>query len=77
MEHSRGLNVSTASKGRAFEHQIRELFRSAGFDVIRGAGSKGEFCGEKIDLVASKVTPENEYSVYLYLMGAQCKVRRR
>jgi len=42
--------MSSAVKGRRFEHEIRELFRQAGFSVIRGAGSKGEMLSE-VDLV--------------------------
>lgn len=69
--------MSKASKGRAFEHEIRELFRSAGYSVIRGAGSKGEMLDGKVDLVATKATPLNEFKVFLIVIGAQCKVRRR
>jgi Holliday junction resolvase len=69
--------MSTASKGRAFEHEIRELLRGAGFSVIRGAGSKGELLEEKVDLVATRMTRENEYRVWITLLGLQCKVRRK
>lgn len=69
--------MSTASKGRAFEHEVRHLLEAAGFSVIRGAGSKGELLGEKVDLVASKMTRENEYKVWITLLGLQCKVCRR
>lgn len=68
--------LSTASKGRAFEHQIRNLFREAGFSVIRGAASKGELLDEKVDLVASKQTRENEFTVFLTIVGVQCKVKK-
>jgi len=47
--------VSAASRGRALEQEVRELFRSAGWSVVRGAGSKEELDvdGElmKVDLV--------------------------
>ena len=69
--------MSHASKGRAFEHEIRELFRSAGYSVIRGAGSKGEFCDAKVDLVASRLTAQHEFKVYLTIVSAQCKVKKR
>lgn len=69
--------MSNASKGRAFEHEIRNLLRDAGFSVIRGAGSKGELLDEKVDLVATKLTRENEYVVYLGVIGVQCKVKKR
>jgi hypothetical protein len=67
--------MSAASKGRAFEHQIRDLFREAGFSVIRGAGSKGYMLDEKVDLVATKLTPQNKFSVYLTVVDVQCKVK--
>jgi Holliday junction resolvase len=67
--------VSAASKGRAFEHEVRDLFRKAGFSVIRGAGSKGEMLGERVDLVATKLTARNRYRIVLTPVGVQCKVR--
>jgi Holliday junction resolvase len=69
--------LSTATKGRRFEHEIRDLFRNAGFSVVRGAGSKGEMLEEKVDLVATKLTRENEFKCFLTLIGVQCKVRQR
>jgi Holliday junction resolvase len=68
--------VSAASKGRRFEHEIRELFRQAGFSVVRGAGSKGFMLEEKVDLVATKATKANQFKVLLTVVGAQCKVRK-
>ena len=59
--------MSTSSKGRAFEHEVRNLFRSAGFSVIRGAGSKGELFGEKVDLVATKRTRDTAYTAFSVL----------
>ena len=69
--------MSAAHKGRRFEHAIRELFRRAGYSVTRGAASKGELLGEKVDLIASKETRLNEFRVLLTLVGIQCKVRKR
>jgi Holliday junction resolvase len=68
--------MSNATKGRRFEHEIRELFRKAGFSVVRGAGSKGEMLEEKVDLVATKSTRRNRFTCFLTIVGAQCKVRR-
>jgi Holliday junction resolvase len=65
--------MSTAHVGRAFEYEIRNLFRDAGFSVVRGAGSKGEFCEEKVDLVASRLTRAKDQKVYLQVITAQCK----
>jgi len=67
--------MNTARKGRRFEHEIRELFRSAGFSVVRGAGSKGEFFGQKTDLVATRLTDETEYKIEIY--GMQLKAKKR
>jgi Holliday junction resolvase len=69
--------MSTASKGRTFEHEIKHMFEANGFSVMRGAGSKGEMLEEKVDLIATKLTPQNEFTVYLTLVGCQCKVRKR
>jgi len=68
--------MSTATKGRRFEHEIRELFRQAGFSVIRGAGSKGEMLQEKVDLVATKAPKASRFKVLLTVVGVQCKVKR-
>lgn len=68
--------MSTATKGRSFEHQIRQLFEQAGFSVIRGAGSKGELLEEKVDLVCSKETPQNKFTCFLTIVGVQCKCRK-
>jgi Holliday junction resolvase len=61
--------VSPASRGRALEHEVRELFRSAGWSVIRGAGSKGELDvdGEpmKVDLVCTKTTRDLERTPFV------------
>lgn len=67
--------MSTASRGRAFEHEIRDLFESVGFSVIRGAGSKGEMLQEKVDLVCTRETRDNKQKVFLVIIGVQCKVR--
>jgi len=67
--------MSGATKGRRFEHEVRELFQKAGFSVIRGAGSKGEILEEKVDLVATKRTRQNKFTCFLTIVGVQCKVR--
>lgn len=68
--------MNTAAKGRRFEHEVQHLLESAGYSVIRGAGSKGELFEEKTDLVATKATRENEFTVYVQVVGFQCKVKR-
>jgi Holliday junction resolvase len=67
--------MSRASKGRAFEHEVRDLFESVGFSVIRGAGSKGECLQEKSDLVCTRETRDNKQKVWLVIVAVQCKVR--
>jgi Holliday junction resolvase len=74
-----GKAMSTASKGRALEHAVRNLFQANGWAVLRGAGSKGQFdCGAgvvKPDLIASKCTAANKYEVQIVLL--QCKARKQ
>jgi hypothetical protein len=48
--------MSTATRGRAVEHEIRKAFVAQGWDSIRGAGSKGEFAEMKPDLVFTRKT---------------------
>ena len=67
--------MSTATKGRALEHYVRTLLRNDGWDVIRGAGSKGEVAGFKADLVATKWTDQTKRE--LYLVCIQAKVKKR
>lgn len=67
--------MSNYSRGRSLEHEIRKLFISAGYSVIRGAGSKGEALGFPSDLVASKYTDQNKREVWLAIM--QMKVKKR
>ena len=71
--------MSTASRGRALEHELRALLRAAGYSVIRGAGSKGETdlgAGPwKTDLLATKTTPGLERDIYI--VAVQCKLHRR
>ena len=57
--------MNTASRGRALEHEVRELFRQAGWSVVRGAGSKEELdvdCEPMIWLYESNPRP-GTYSV--------------
>lgn len=69
--------MSNASKGRAFEHEIRDLFEAQGYSVMRGAGSKGFFDSPdgkvKPDLIASK-TDRSKRVVQIILI--QCKVQK-
>jgi Holliday junction resolvase len=67
--------MSTASRGRAFEYEIRQLFERAGFSVMRGAASKGFFLREKVDLIASRETRDNKNVVTMIVVGIQCKAK--
>jgi Holliday junction resolvase len=67
--------VSKASKGRSFEHEVRDLFERAGFSVVRGAASKGEMLQEKVDLICTRETRSNKQKVLLLIVGVQCKIR--
>lgn len=62
-----------ANKGIVFEREIVKLFRDNGYDVIRGAGSKGEVFGIKADLVATKSTVKNKKTAVMVIV--QCKVQ--
>jgi len=80
--------MSTAIKGRNLEHYVRGVWKREGFDVIRGAASKGEGFGFKTDLLATlleleevtelnvvKQTGQTEYKLYMILI--QCKAKKR
>lgn len=69
--------MSNASKGRAFEHDVRDMLEANGYSVVRGASSKGKFdCAEGIvkpDLIASRRGTSNKYEIQILLL--QCKAR--
>jgi Holliday junction resolvase len=67
--------MSNYSRGRSLEYEIRELLVSAGYSVVRGAGSKGEALGLPADLVATKYTDQTKREVWMAIM--QMKVRKR
>lgn len=49
--------------GVAVEYEVKKLFESAGWSVIRGAGSKGQWADFKPDLIATKVTGKSQKEV--------------
>lgn len=53
--------------GRRLEYVVKDLFEKDGWSSIRGAGSKGEIDGYKVDLVFSKRSAQHESVVYLVL----------
>lgn len=63
--------MSNYRSGADFERDVINLFREAGFDCVRSAGSKGKLAGYDCDLIASKNTGQTKYEIGLVLM--QCK----
>ena len=61
------------TKGRDLEYKVKSIFEEAGWSVIRGAGSKGEVDGFKVDLVASKRGRTYDDDIYIVLMQAKRK----
>ncbi|MGI9292381.1 MAG: hypothetical protein ACR2PS_00235 [Pseudomonadales bacterium] len=69
--------MTKARQGGDFERDIAKLFRDNGFDVIRGAASKGKLAGFDCDLVVSKATHSTRYEVGVALMQMKrTKVRK-
>lgn len=66
--------MSRYHAGRRLEYEIKALFEADGWQSIRGAGSKGEIDGYKVDLVFSKRSAQHESVVYLVL--AQMKRKK-
>lgn len=50
-----------SNSGIRFEQQLAKDLRGLGYDVVRGAASKGKLAGMDIDLVVSKLTPKNKF----------------
>ena len=69
--------MSSATRGRAFEHEVRHMLETNGYAVIRGAGSKGRFDspnGEvKADLIASKM---DRVRRTIQIILVQCKIEK-
>lgn len=67
--------MSTATRGRAFEHEVRHILEENGYSVTRGAASKGRFdspSGQvKADLIASKY---DRVKRTIQIILVQCKV---
>lgn len=67
--------MNTARKGRALEHSVRALLEADGWQVIRGAGSKGMVADWKADLLATKWTDQTKRELWIAVL--QCKVNKR
>ena len=64
--------TNTASKGRRYENEIKEMFENAGYIVTRAAASQGLW-----DLVAIKITDSHftgeRHKKISFLCLVQCK----
>jgi Holliday junction resolvase len=73
--------MSSATKGRAYEHEVRDMLRAHGYAVTRGAGSKGQFDSPEgvvnCDLIASRITRSNGYELQLLIVQAKVRGLRR
>jgi Holliday junction resolvase len=67
--------MSRYATGAALEREIIALFRAAGWEHIRGAGSKGEALGCKADMIFSRFTDSTKRTAYLVI--AQAKLLKR
>ena len=64
-------NMSNYAAGRGLEYELKSLFESAGWSVLRGSSSKGEVLEFKADLVASKFTDKIKRTAYIVLVQAK------
>ena len=55
--------MSNVRAGHQFERNIKRLLEADGFDVVRGAASKGRLANIDCDLVATKNTGRNKYEI--------------
>ena len=69
------MSPSNYERGRNLEYEVRKLFTDAGWDVLRGSGSKGEVFGMKADLVATKHTSRSDKRAIMVVI--QCKLKTR
>lgn len=70
--------MSNYASGARFEREVINLLRDAGFDVTRGAGSKGKLAGLDCDFVASKSTDKTRYEIgFAVFQAKRTKLLRR
>lgn len=60
-------------KGRAYEHEVRQLFEANGYECARAAGSKGAMGW---DLICRKKTGRSTREAWLMLF-VQLKINRK
>lgn len=74
--------MSRYARGRELEYEVAGVLRAAGWAIVRGAGSKGDFAfpdapdGVKSDLVASKLGRTNIDEIHILLLQAKRKRRK-
>jgi len=61
--------------GRALEYEVKQIFTDAGWDIMRGAGSKGDVFGMKADLIATKQTGNKKKTAVMCVI--QCKLKEK
>lgn len=66
--------MSNYSRGRELEYEVKKLFEEAGWSIVRGSSSKGNFADMKPDLIATRETRDNKRTILLVLV--QCKLTR-
>ncbi len=65
----------THGKGIQFERRLVQELKELGYSVMRGASSKGEAFGMKVDIIATKDTGQNIENAYMVLV--QCKKNKK
>lgn len=63
--------MTNYKSGTQLEYAVKKLFEEKGWSVVRGAGSKGEVDGFKVDLVASKRGRKYADDIYIVLLQAK------
>jgi Holliday junction resolvase len=64
-----------SNAGIEFERELAKLLRDNGYDVVRGAASKGRLAGFDGDLYASRTTRGTCYEIGIAIL--QCKRSKR
>lgn len=67
--------MTNYARGVKVERELINLLKNNGWDVVRGAGSKGKLLGIDADFVATKTTRDNEQTCLLVV--GQVKVSKR
>ena len=57
------------AKGARYEREVAQMFREAGYEVTRAAGSKSPF-----DVIATKLSPTTKKVCFIALV--QCKTKK-